>query len=262
MFPKLFVTDLDGTALGGGYKPYARFPDHFSEFLDYLHDNGCQWAINTTWDVSGQWDLVELSSVKSKPVFFMAEFGLRLATYTEKGPKMVQPYVNEMEKQLRDVQDTSMYPLVNDICSKFKPEIMHFYGHLFSFNVIAEERDEFNAYIATNYPDSSDLNINAGDGRLGVYPKFMHKGMALKEALKLLSINSEEVVIAGDETADIPMMQPHLAQFAVCPNNAPEKVKEHVLKMNGEVGIGHSSHGVIDAFQKLFKIPKIKADIQ
>ncbi len=70
MFPKLFVTDLDGTALDGGYQPYARFPDPFSEFLDYLHDNGCQWAINTTWDVGGQWDIVELSSVKSKPVFF------------------------------------------------------------------------------------------------------------------------------------------------------------------------------------------------
>ena len=35
MFPKLFVTDLDGTALGGGYEPYAKFPDHFSKFLDY-----------------------------------------------------------------------------------------------------------------------------------------------------------------------------------------------------------------------------------
>ena len=32
-FPKLFVTDLDDTALGGGYVPYARFPDPFSEFL-------------------------------------------------------------------------------------------------------------------------------------------------------------------------------------------------------------------------------------
>ena len=252
MFPKLFVTDLDGTALGGGYKPYARFPDPFSEFLDYLHENGCQWAINTTWDVGGQWDLVELSSVKSKPAFFMAEFGLRLAKYAKNGPELVQPYVEKMEKQLQDVQHSSMYPLISDICSKFKPEVMHFYGHLFSFNVISEETEKFNEYISEHYPESKELNINAHDGRVGVYPKFMHKGLALAEAIKMLSISPEEVVIAGDETADIAMMQPNLAKFAVCPDNAPEEVKQHVIAMNGKVGSGHSAHGIIDAFGKLF----------
>jgi hydroxymethylpyrimidine pyrophosphatase-like HAD family hydrolase len=256
MFPKLFVTDLDGTALGGGYKPYARFPDHFSEFLDYLHDNGCQWAINTTWDVGGQWDLVELSSVKSKPVFFMAEFGLRLATYTDKGPELVQSYVDNMEKQLLEVQQSAVYPLINDICTKFKPETMHFYGHLFSFNVITEEREEFNTYIKGQYSDNenSELTISAHDGRVGVSPKFTHKGLALAEAIKMLAITPEDVVIAGDETADVPMMQPSLAKFAVCPENSAESVKNHVTKINGKVGTGHSSHGVIDAFEKLFAV--------
>jgi hydroxymethylpyrimidine pyrophosphatase-like HAD family hydrolase len=252
MFPKLFVTDLDGTALGGGYQPYARFPDPFSEFLDYLHDNGCQWAINTTWDVGGQWDLVELSSVKSKPAFFMAEFGLRLATYTANGPEMVQPFVDKMEKQLQDVQNRAMYPVVNDICSKFKPEVMHFYDHLFSFNVIPEEKEKFNDYISEHYSNEKELNINANDGRVGVYPKFMHKGLALAEAIKMLSISPEDVVIAGDEIADMAMMQPNLANFAVCPENAAEAVKQHVIAMNGKVGTGHSGHGIIDAFKKLF----------
>lgn len=251
MFPKLFVTDLDGTALGGGYKPYARFPDHFSEFLDYLHDNGCQWAINTTWDVEGQWDLVELSNVKSKPAFFMAEFGLRLATYTEKGPKMVQPYVNKMEKRLKNVQNNSMYPIVTDICSKFQPEVMHFYGHLFSFNVIANEHERFHHYIAKNYTDSTELNITVKDGKLGVCPKFLHKGMALEEGLKQLSITSEEVVVAGDEIADIAMMQPHLTKFPICAENASDELKQHIKIKGGVIGSGHSSRGIIDAFQKL-----------
>ena len=251
MFPKLFVTDLDGTALGGGYKPYARFPDHFSEFLDYLHNNGCQWAINTTWDVNGQWDLVELSSVKSKPVFFMAEFGLRLARYTPTGAELVECYVEKMEKQLRKVQEKAMYPLFNDICSKFKPELMHFYGHLFSFDVVQEQKEKFNNYLAENYSNIEELNVNAKNGSVGVYPKFMHKGLALAEAIEILSINPKNVMIAGDETADIDMMQPDLAHMAICPENAAEKVKEHVCAMNGVVGIGHSSHGIIDAFEKL-----------
>lgn len=254
MFPKLFVTDLDGTALGGGYKPYARFPDPFSEFLDYLHDNGCQWAINTTWDVGGQWDLVELSSVKSKPAFLMAEFGLRLARYTEKGPEMVQPYVDEMEKKLQGIQNSAIYPLIHDICSKFKPEIMHFYGHLFSFDVINKEKEQFNQYVSQHYANKNELIVNQHNGRIGVYPSFMNKGIALAEVLKILSITPDQVVVAGDETTDIAMMQPHLAEFAVCPENAAQEVKQHIMKMNGAIGSGHSSRGIIDAFQKFIKI--------
>ncbi len=147
-----------------------------------------------------------------------------------------------------------MYPIINDICSKFKPETMHFYGHLFSFNVISEEREKFNDYISENYPANKELNINSHDGRLGVYLKFMNKGLALAEAIKMLSLKPDEVVIAGDETADIHMMQPKLAKFAICSDNALEEVKKHVINMNGKVGSGHSALGIIDAFQKMFKV--------
>ena len=40
MQEKLFITDLDGTALGGDFEQYARFPDSFSKFLDKLTDVG------------------------------------------------------------------------------------------------------------------------------------------------------------------------------------------------------------------------------
>lgn len=253
MFPKLFVTDLDGTALGGEYKPYARFPDPFSDFLDYLHDNGCQWAINTTWDAGGQWDLVESSKVKSKPVFFMAEFGLRLAKYTQDGPEMIQPYVEKMEEQLLDVQQKVMYSLVRDICSRFDPDVMHFFGHLFSLAVKTEDIDRLNDYIAEHYSNEKELNIDCNNGRLGVYPQFMNKGVALSEVLKILSLTPEDVLIAGDEITDVAMMQPKLAKYAICPENAAEGVKQHVIKMNGRVGSGHSGNGIIDAFHKLYK---------
>ena len=76
-FPLLFVTDLDNTALRAGFQPYARFPDPFAEFLDALAARGCRWAINTTWSVHGQWQLVQSSAVRSRPEFLIAEYGLR-----------------------------------------------------------------------------------------------------------------------------------------------------------------------------------------
>jgi len=44
---KLFVFDLDGTALGG-HVPYDQFPKPFADFLDDLARRGCRWATNTT----------------------------------------------------------------------------------------------------------------------------------------------------------------------------------------------------------------------
>ena len=54
MTKRLFVTDLDGTALGG-YEPYDRLPEKFCALLDRLVDDGWEWALNTTWDPEGQW---------------------------------------------------------------------------------------------------------------------------------------------------------------------------------------------------------------
>ena len=254
MFPKLFVTDLDGTALGGDYKPYARFPDHFSDFLDYLYDNGCQWAINTTWDAGGQWDLVEHSKVKSKPAFFMAEFGLKVATYTPDGPKMIQPYTEKMEAELLNVQRKVMSAIIRDISSRFDSKVMHFFGHLFSFAVIEEQKQKFKDYIAKHYSNVEELNIDCNDGQLGIYPKFMNKGVALAEVMKQMALMPENILVAGDELTDVAMMQPNLSKFAICPQNAFAKVKEHVIDMGGKVGCYHSSHGIIDAFQKLYKL--------
>ena len=257
MFPKLFVTDLDGTALGGGYKPYDRFPDPFSDFLDYLHDNGCQWAINTTWDAGGQWNLIERSKVKSKPIFFMAEFGLRISKYTSDGPKLIQPYTDEMEKQLLVIQQKVFRPFVRDICSRFYANKMHFFGHLFSFAAISDCKEELNDYLTEHYSEEKELRIDYNNGNLGAVPTFLDKGVALDKVLKILSISPEDVLIAGDEVADVAMMKPNLAKFAICPENAAEEVKKHVIKIGGQVGSGHSGDGIIDAFQKLYKL-KIK----
>jgi len=196
MFPKLFVTDLDGTALGGEYLPYSRFPDQFSAFLDYLSDNGCAWAINSAWTLNGQWELVKVSSVKSKPAFYMAEIGMILATHTEKGPEFVK-----------------------------------------------------------SYADSGTLNIKCATGQLDVRPGFINKGTSLAAAIEMMGISPDDVIVAGDEITDIAMMQPELAKYAICPENAEVEVKKHVQALKGGVvGPGYASKGIIPAFKTLFGV--------
>ncbi len=263
-FPKLFVTDLDGTALDKAHQPYARFPDHFSKFLDKLHERQCAWAISTTWDAGGQGQLVLSSAVTSEPLFLMAEYGMRLAYYKNGMPEFVQPFTKNMEERVATFNRNKSYAEIRDICSQFSPQIMHFYGHMFTFQPIPEDRDTFRNYIEnkiTHWEKENLFNYSLNKNcSFNLYPKFLNKGVALKEALNISGIKPEDVVIAGDETADIAMMQPELAKFAVCPENAADAVKNHVTNMGGFIGKGIGAAGIIDSFRQLAE--KEKWDFQ
>jgi hydroxymethylpyrimidine pyrophosphatase-like HAD family hydrolase len=250
-FPQLFVTDLDGTALGGDYQPYARFPDPFSEFLDRLAARGCQWAISTTWDVGGQWQLVLASAVRSRPAYHMAEMGCRVARGTPGGPEFIQPYTADTEARVAAVNQSHLYPLMNDVCGRFKPLRMNFYGHWFDFAPHPDEQDRFLAHVRSRYADSEALTVMIGGGMVA-HARFLEKGRGLREVLRLSGISPDRVVVAGDSMGgDGTMIQPGLARYGVCPGNADPALKEHIRAHGGAVGEGPSSRGVIQAFGEL-----------
>lgn len=249
--PKLFVTDLDKTALGGGYRPYRRFPDVFSAFLDKLDSVGCRWAINTTWAVEGQWELVLASSVRSRPVFLMGELGHRLSAVEDEEPVPVEPFTTETDEAVSSVREKFLYPLVKDISGRFCPLMSHFYGHLFEFSIAPEERAHFLEYVSDRYSSDENLIVQYSEKGLIAYPAFLNKGRSLKETVGITGIAPGDVVVAGDNVADTMMMKPGLALNAICPGNADEDVKRYVMDMGGEVGCGECAEGVIDAFTRL-----------
>jgi HAD superfamily hydrolase (TIGR01484 family) len=251
MQPKLFITDLDGTALGGDFEQYARFPDPFSEFLDKLTANGCRWGINTTWDVDGQWDLVKTSSVKSRPDFLMAEFSRRLATTNDDGPVFVQPYTDKMAAKLETFCDQKFSKLIQAICGNFKAERIFYYGHLFQFVVAENDNfDEFKKFTEKFVADN-EFVCNFKQRSFSVRPAFLNKGAALQAVINKTQLTPDQIVIAGDEPADIDMMHPELATHYICPANANEEVKAHVRKYNGAIGTLPYGAGVIEAFNQL-----------
>jgi hypothetical protein len=248
-FPLLFVTDLDDTALGGGYQPYARFPDPFSAFLDRLAARGCQWAVNTTWGADGQWQVVQSSAVRSRPSYLIAEYGLRVARITDSGPEFVQPYTAAMEARVDEVNQAVTFPLMQDIVTRFKPARMYFYGHVFEFYPRADEQERLEEYVRATYADNTV--VNAGVGRaLGVCPRFLEKGNGLREVLRLTGIPAERVVVAGDSMGDWSMMAADLAGYIVCPGNAAPQVQE-AARARGAVGTDKASRGIIQAFEQL-----------
>lgn len=118
-FPRLVMLDLDGTLLGGDGAPYARIPAPMSQFLDGLAGRGCDWAINTAWDIRGQWELVLSSPVRSRPRFLVAELGRCLARVVADGPKLVQPYTRAMNRSVTEAARRHMAPLVRELCVRY-----------------------------------------------------------------------------------------------------------------------------------------------
>jgi hypothetical protein len=250
---KLFITDLDGTALGGGYEPYARFPDFFSEFIDTLAGNGFHWGINTTWDVGGQWDLVKVSSLKSRPDFMMAEFGLRLASPAFDLPEYIQPYTDRMEQRLKEFQYSKFQTLLRELCGNFACARVMYYGHLLCFELAEnEDSDAFEAFAEQLSLDTEFISKLSGR-QLSARPAFMNKGEPLREILKLKQLIPEQVIVAGDEVTDLGMMALEIAKHYICPANAAKEVKEHVLMHGGVVGSLEFGAGVVQAFKELAK---------
>jgi hydroxymethylpyrimidine pyrophosphatase-like HAD family hydrolase len=250
-FPKLFITDLDGTALGGNFEPYVQFPEPFCQFLDRLSDKGCKWAINTTWDVDGQWDLVMSSPVKSRPTYLMAEFGLRMAEVNGEGYAFIQPYTEDNNRELATFNNEIGYKIISDICSKFRASKMMFYGHLFDFTSIPEDGTALASYVKEHYASMPEIVMNSNKNRFSFRPAFLNKGTAVKKLMQLAGLSSAEVIAAGDETADIGMIQEGSAEFLIGPENSAPKVKQAIVENHGEIGTGHACLGIIDAFNKL-----------
>jgi len=250
-FPKLFVTDLDGTALVKGGRPYARFTDKFSSFLDALDRRGCRWAINTTWDMHGQMQVVFASKVKSRPLFLMGELGNMLGKVQGDEIFPVEPYTSDTGKKREEVNRNILWPLIKDIASRFTPEKMYFYGHLFHFKPVHSQLDKVFAYCRKSYSGETEIVVKCKGAGLVVYPSFLSKGRALAEALRISGISPKEVMIAGDEKADLSMMNRKLSGYLLCPRNADPKVKEYVLKNGGVVGFGDTAEGIMDAFNVL-----------
>jgi len=249
-FPRLVMLDLDGTLLGGDGAPYARIPAPMCEFLDGLVGRGCDWAINTAWDIRGQWELVLSSPVRSRPSFLVAELGRCLARVVADGPELVQPYTRTMNHSATDAARKYMAPLLRELCARHDFHKVNYYGHLLTFEA-AGDPQAFQRDASARYAEAPGLHVAIDAGRLSASLACLHKGLGLAEVARLEGYAPCEVVVAGDEVADIAMMNGDCASHAICPSNAHAAVKAHAERMGGVVASQPNAKGVIEGFATL-----------
>jgi len=252
-FPKLFVFDLDGTALGGDFEPYRRLPDPFSAFLDRLMARGCHWVINSAWEIGGQWRMVRASAVQSRPLYFVGGFALQLAELVDGDLQKVQPYTAEMEAEIYKIGRAHLRPIFDDLAARFERTQSDFRLHWLTMRPAPEDLARFTEYAWERYGEDQHISVYFAEGgtRFSAYPTAMNKGRGMKEIARRTGLSPDRVVVAGDAIGDVPMMSPALCAHAICPENAVKRVAAHVRERNGIMGHGVCCLGVLDAFNRL-----------
>lgn len=256
---KLFIFDWDGTALGG-HRPYDQFPKPFVSFLDELDRQGIRWATNTTWAPDSQYAVIKRSQVHSDPVFISGGTGLFLATihrgrlihdsrYERKVQRRQQalhtrhwPHIRKLFQVLlkRNLVDSLSYNF-------FPPQCM------LTFSYHPRNASKVRSVLAPLLDSGVYAPWDPASQTTGVtlLPYFMNKGGVITVMQKRLHITAENTLVAGDGINDLPMFDPAIARWAVCPQNADARIKEAVRAMGGIVARQRYSWGVMAGARKI-----------
>ena len=246
MTKKLFITDLDGTALGGSV-PYDRFPDIFSDFLDALAADGWDWAINSSWSPEGQMDLVRRSRVSSRPRFLIAEYGRQLIEVRGDELHRVEPYTSDNDARIAAFCRDSLLPFLARLFRRIPPRQVNYYEHLVSIRFREEIREETIPELK-DARESGVFHLQISESSLSLRPEFLSKGLPMPLLSGEFGYWPEAVVCAGDEETDLGMMR-H-ASGCLAPANASPELRAALAGGKGFLSERKFAWGVIDAFRQ------------
>ena len=255
---KLFVFDWDGTALGG-HLPYDQFPKAFASFLDELDRRGVRWATNTTWAPDSQHAVIKRSRVRSDPVFLSGGTGLFLATirlgrlvhdarYERQVLRRQQafharnwPHIRRLFQVLlkRNLVDSLSYNYDQPQC-------------MLTFTCRPGNAKKIRGVLAPLLDAGDYYPWDPGrQANVTLLPHFMNKGGVVAVMQQRLRITAENTIVAGDGINDLPMFDPAIARWAVCPENADDRIKKAVRAMGGIVARQRYSWGVVEGARKI-----------
>ena len=252
----LFVFDIDGTVLGG-YEPYDRIPTPFARFLDSLAARGAAWAFNSTWSPLAQAAMIERSGVRSTPAFLYGRTGLMRSRGLASGRVGYDADWARSFVPMEAAWISRFVPALRDVCARIpgaalaqaegEPLIVSASVPEAQWPALLAAARE----LASQHPQAT-LAPNEAAGRIRFQPAVMNKATALRAMLEDLDVAPQRALVAGDGGNDLPMLDPGLAAFPVCPANASREVQTQVLASGGRAGAACFSDGVLDAANDLF----------
>ena len=247
---KLLSTDFDGTLIEHGEN--RRCTAAMAEVLMHNKRSGGFWAINTGRSL---WHAIEGLDEFHPPVppDFLLTNEREIFHRTPEGRWVPEHHWNEVCA----VRHKELFRQAGDLFEKIRSHTAEHPG----INLV-EENDE-PAGVITSDEEAMAEFVAFLDNELLAHPDFSyqrntvylrfshrdyHKGSALGELCRLLSLKSGDVFAAGDHFNDIPMLDGLYAASTCCPANAIPEVRETIRRSKGHIATKKAADGVAEAW--------------
>lgn len=254
---KLLSTDFDGTLIE--HTSSRRCTEAMSEVLQHNKSQGGFWAINTGRSL---WHAIEGLDEFQPPVppDFLLTNEREIFHRTPEGRWVPEHHWNHICME----RHAELFSQANELFAKIRAHAAEHPG----VNLV-EENDEPAGVITSDEKAMAEF-VSFLDTELSVLPNFSyqrntiylrfshsdyHKGSALAELTRLLSLTRADVFAAGDHFNDIPMLDGLHAAHACCPSNAIPEVREIVLRSMGHIASKRAADGVAEAWHFFENVP-------
>jgi HAD superfamily hydrolase (TIGR01484 family) len=248
---RLLSTDFDGTLIG--HSPDLRAATSLAQALTDLRKGGVLWAVNTGRQLWFALEGLEKASLPHDP-----------------------DYVLTSERDIFHRAGEGDWEAFGDWNARSEGLTIDLFGrarHLFdAIEEMVVREDGIELLYENNRPagimtvdvptmdravsllrrlasDVPEFSFNRNEVWLRFAHREIHKGSALAELARLLSISRDDVLAIGDHYNDIPMLDGAAAAMVACPANAVDEVKDVVREAGGYISAYPWSEGVADAIR-------------
>lgn len=248
---RLLSTDFDGTLIA--HPSSGRCSPAFADVLNLHREVGGLWAINTGRGLEHAIEGVAIFSAPFEPDYLLTN---EREIFFRTGEGIWEPD-HQWNNHCRDRHEElfsragSIFSKVVELASR-SPDVTlirendELVGLVTSSEKTMDEVAGFICREAVHLPEF-------GFQRNTVYMRFCHrdyhKGAALAEVCRSLSIHRDEVFSAGDQFNDLSMLDGTFAAFPCCPSNAIAEVKSAVRTAGGYVASLPAADGVAEAWR-------------
>lgn len=250
-FPRLLSTDFDGTLIS--HSSNGRCSPAFADVLVRHKSCGGLWAVNTGRGLDHAIEGIRIFCAPHEPDFLLTN---EREIFRRAGGGTWEPDIGwnglcELRHKELFAQAGAILMRITDLASRSSDvtiieEADGPVGLVTSSESVMEEVAGFIKQESGHLPDF-DFQRNT------VYLRFCHrdyhKGAALGEVCRQLSISRDEVLAAGDHFNDLSMLDGLFAAFPCCPSNAIPAVKSAVLSAGGYVATLPAADGVAEAWR-------------
>lgn len=247
---QLICTDFDGTLHSDDEVPAV--PVALQEALGALQDAGALWMINTGRELDDLLEGLKRVQLSVQPDYLVV-VEREIYRRTDHG---YEPFT-EWNEACATAQAAVFATIADRLPPLFEQLRLDHAAHLYEdpwspFCFIDRDNDEADAIQAVVddlLADLPDIALVRND----IYGRLAHtaytKGSAMAEVARVLSIQPENILAAGDHWNDLSMLQSDLAHLLVAPANAMPEVAAQVHAEGGYVAQAQCGEGVLEGLQ-------------